>query len=49
MILIITIRMDWLLNVDKGLINGVIFLGWPKAFVTVDHKILIKKLELYIV
>ena len=32
---------------DKGLINGVVFLGLKKPFETVDHDILIKKLELY--
>ena len=32
---------DWLLNMDKGLYNGVVFFGIKKAFDTVDHDILL--------
>ena len=38
---------DWYLNIDKGKYTGLIFIDLKKAFNTVDHEILLKKLKMY--
>ena len=37
---------NWSINIDKGLLNGVIFIDLKKAFDTIDHTIL-RKLQIY--
>ncbi|RUA05525.1 MAG: hypothetical protein DSY43_04445 [Gammaproteobacteria bacterium] len=38
---------DWSVNIDKGFLNGVIFIDLRKAFDTIDHKIIMHKLSIY--
>ena len=38
---------NWSLNIDNGLINAVIFIDLKKAFDTIDHNIIIRKLSNY--
>ena len=38
---------NWSINIDKGLLNRVIFIDLKKAFDTIDHTILLRKLRIY--
>ena len=38
---------EWLTNMDNGQLNSVVFLDFTKAFDTVDHEILVRKLSSY--
>ena len=38
---------DWLINIDNGSLNSVVFLDIQKVFDTVDHEIMLNKLRCY--
>ena len=38
---------NWSINIDKGLLNGVVYIDLKKAFDTIDHAILLRKLANY--
>ena len=37
----------WSVNIDRGLLNGVIFIDLKKAFDTIDHEVILRKLSCY--
>ena len=38
---------NWCISIDRGLLNWVIFIDLKKAFETIDHEIILKKLTKY--
>ena len=38
---------EWLVNIDNGLLNGVVFIDLKKAFDTIDHEVILLKLRNY--
>ena len=37
---------DWSVNIDNGLLNGVVFINLTKAFATTDHEIILRKMSI---
>ena len=35
----------WSINIDNGLLNGVVFIDLTKAFDTIDHEIILRKMS----
>ena len=40
---------SWSINIDNGLVNGVISIGLKKAFGTIDHDILLRKFLTFVI
>ena len=38
---------NWSINIDNGLLNGVLFIDLKKTFDTIDHEIILRKLANY--
>lgn len=38
---------NWSINIDNGLLNGVLFIDLKKAFDTIDHELILRKLANY--
>ena len=38
---------SWSVNIDNGFLNGVVFIGLKKAFDTIDHEIILRKLSYF--
>ena len=36
---------DWSVNIDNGLLNGFVFIYFTKAFDTIDHEIILRKMS----
>ena len=36
---------QWCFNIDRGLVSGILFLDLKRAFDTVDHQLVLTKLE----
>ena len=46
-LIVLSFSNKWLINMDQGYLNGVIFLDLKKAFDSIDHNILWMKMKLY--